>query len=346
MLLFVCLNSNVYKTLQKGNLLTVSFFINIEEWIIWRIINMLGAYFNNEMFNMNINNPFGGLWMQKGLESYSFSGISCQLPQPDLYQPIESCFLQNNMKDSDLNITIEEAGIFLRLPSLNFGFLNQHIHQKGINDFAPFLNGLTTVRASENNTNSFIMSNSKPVSSSSETSVSATQLKDKWVRFKGAGTLAHLPDRFFERVIEISEKIDCDPNDLMAIMNIETIGSFKANKRNRSTRATGLIQFMPTTAIGMGTTIDRLAQMTELEQLDYVEKHFIDGKKYRNVTGRVDAATLYALVFWPAAASKGNSYVIASRGQSVYSSNPLLDFDKDNKITKADLGNTVAKFRA
>lgn len=305
---------------------------------------MLGGYFNNEKFNMGIRNPFGGLGIPNGMGLYPFSDFSYQFPQLDLYQSIGSCFLPTNMRGFDLNLTIGEAGIFSQLPSLNFGLLNQQIYQNGTNDFTRFLNGLTTARSAKNT--NFITSDSKPVSSDGETSISATQLKDKWVKYKGAGTFAHLSDQFFERVIEISEKIDCDPNDLMAIMNIETIGSFKANKRNRSTRATGLIQFMPTTAIGMGTTIDRLAQMTELEQLDYVEKHFIDGKKYRNVTGRVDAATLYALVFWPASASKDNSYVIATKGQNVYSSNPLLDINKDNKITKADLGATVANFRA
>ena len=38
--------------------------------------------------------------------------------------------------------------------------------------------------------------------------------------------------------------------------------------------ATGLIQFLPSTARGLGTTTDALAGMSSVEQLNYVEKYF------------------------------------------------------------------------
>lgn len=54
---------------------------------------------------------------------------------------------------------------------------------------------------------------------------------------------------------------------------------FRANTVNRASGATGLIQFMPSTAKQLGTTTDKLAAMTEVDQLDYVAKYFVSQKK-------------------------------------------------------------------
>ena len=53
---------------------------------------------------------------------------------------------------------------------------------------------------------------------------------------------------FINKVILISQKLDIDPNWLMAVMNLETGGTFSPSIQNKSTGATGLIQFIPSTA--------------------------------------------------------------------------------------------------
>ena len=59
---------------------------------------------------------------------------------------------------------------------------------------------------------------------------------------------------------------------LMFLMWFETARTLNHRITN-SIGATGLIQFMPATAVGLGTTCEKLRQMSNVEQLDYVKKH-------------------------------------------------------------------------
>src|SRR5919107_5430685 len=78
------------------------------------------------------------------------------------------------------------------------------------------------------------------------------------------------------------------PEYSMAVMSFESGGTFSPSKENRSTHATGLIQFMPDTAQGMLAEDGRevtpararevFAAMTPLEQLRYVERYFAQRK--------------------------------------------------------------------
>ncbi|HET8689451.1 MAG TPA: hypothetical protein VFM18_22800, partial [Methanosarcina sp.] len=96
-------------------------------------------------------------------------------------------------------------------------------------------------------------------------------------------------------------------------------------------RATGLIQFMPTTAMWLGTSTQALYKMNNLQQLDYVYKYF---KPY---AGRIKSYyDLYMITFWPAAVGKPDSYIIQSTkmpASMVAENNPTLDINKDGRIT-------------
>lgn len=180
-----------------------------------------------------------------------------------------------------------------------------------------------------------------------EISYDAKELKNKWN--KRYPKTNHLPEEFFKKIISISKKLDCDPSHLMAVINLETAGTFKASIQNSSSNATGLIQFMPKTATNMGTSIEKLANMSEVEQLDYVEKYLLDRKKERKIKGKVDATTLYCLIFWPDAANKENNYLIANnknKNVGVYNGNKGLDYNKDKSITRGDLDQRVKDFMA
>jgi hypothetical protein len=59
-----------------------------------------------------------------------------------------------------------------------------------------------------------------------------------------------------------------DPNWLMAVMYLESGIDHRAI--NPYSGATGLIQFMPKTAVKLGTSTDSLLQMSNVEQLDFV----------------------------------------------------------------------------
>ena len=66
-------------------------------------------------------------------------------------------------------------------------------------------------------------------------------------------------------------------------------------------RATGLIQFMPKTAEGLGTSTEELSKMSRSEQLEYVDKHFETNLKGRLGDEGGDISDLYMSVLFPAA---------------------------------------------
>lgn len=187
----------------------------------------------------------------------------------------------------------------------------------------------------------FIRSNSSKTSSDKDTepiNYDAKALMNKWKTKQ-----PQLTQEFYNKVVSIAQRVQCDPNDLMGIMNIESAGTFNPSKTNPSSGAVGLIQFMPKYVSSYGTTIEALKNMTAVEQLTYVEKYLIKNKETFGVSGKVDTGTLYALVFTPAYAKKET---LAVKGESYYNSNPLLDKNKDGKITKNDLASLVREYSA
>ncbi len=150
-----------------------------------------------------------------------------------------------------------------------------------------------------------------------------------------------LDKAFLDKVKQIAKRINCDYKDLLAVMHSESGLNSKAVNKNGG--ATGLIQFLPSTARQLGTTTEALRNMTPIQQLDYVEKFFNMNKKAFGVGNRkLSAGDLYTLVFMPA---KINNEVITSQGSASYSANKGLDANKDGMITKSELANRVMKHR-
>lgn len=146
-------------------------------------------------------------------------------------------------------------------------------------------------------------------------------------------------DEFKTKVIDIATKLKMDPDHLMAVMAFETGGKFKANTKNMAgSGATGLIQFMPATAKGLGTSVEELAKMTEIEQLDYVYKYL------RPFAGKMKTLEdAYMAVLYPAACGKGPNHVLFRRGTITYKQNAGLDINKNGFIT---VGEAAAKVRS
>jgi hypothetical protein len=114
--------------------------------------------------------------------------------------------------------------------------------------------------------------------------------------------------------------------------------------RNKSSGATGLIQFMPDTARSLGTTTDDLMNMTAVEQLDYVYKYF-------KMTGVGDGSLgdLYMAVFMPKFVGAKDDTVLGQSGAAgfsgkVFAQNAGLDRNKDGAITVADVKQSVQRF--
>lgn len=136
-------------------------------------------------------------------------------------------------------------------------------------------------------------------------------------------------------VFDTCDRLDVPPDNLMGCMAWESAETFSPKVRNAAgSGATGLIQFMPSTARSMGTTVEKLAAMTFIEQLAYVERYF---KPYR---GRLRTLSdLYMAILWPRGVGKAESYALFVKGQkptALYDQNRGLDVNKDGIITKAE----------
>lgn len=143
---------------------------------------------------------------------------------------------------------------------------------------------------------------------------------------------------FRRKTVAIAHRLGLDPSTLMAVMAFETGRRFHPATLNRRSGATGLIQFMPKTAEALGTSKRALAAMSELRQLDFVERYL---KPY---AGRMtDLPSAYMAVLWPAAVRKPLSHVLFATPTAAYEQNKGLDADKDGKVTKAEAAAKVQR---
>lgn len=146
---------------------------------------------------------------------------------------------------------------------------------------------------------------------------------------------------FVVKVAELSAQLGFSPSWLMAVMKQESgINHLAVNKLSG---ATGLIQFMPATAKGLGTTVEALKAMSGVAQLDYVLKYF-----YRFRGKLQSPEDVYAAVFYPYMLDKPDSYLLGSevstaRARLVGKQNPLFDLNKDGIITKAEFREAVRR---
>lgn len=141
---------------------------------------------------------------------------------------------------------------------------------------------------------------------------------------------------FKRKVIEISAELGTDPNNLMAAMAFESARTFRADIVNPDSGAVGLIQFMPATAKGLGTSTAALKKMTPVAQLDFVRLHFLPNKGRLN-----DLNDVYMAILWPRAIARLASYVLFAKGSRQYSQNRGLDVNHDGLITKAEAASRV-----
>lgn len=97
---------------------------------------------------------------------------------------------------------------------------------------------------------------------------------------------------------------------LINLINFESGRTFNPAITN-SIGATGLIQFLKSTALGLGTSTDALRKMTFKQQLAYVDKYlYMNLKRHLKPDGKVpDTFTqgdLFMTIFYPVAVGKPN----------------------------------------
>ena len=134
------------------------------------------------------------------------------------------------------------------------------------------------------------------------------------------------PVQFEAKVRAVSDSLDIDPVWLMQVMNSES--GLDHRIVNPHGGATGLIQFLPGTARRYGTTCKELREMSNIEQLDYVQMYFA-GTRLESLYD------VYAYCFFPAMLGKPDWWVLKSKrqtAQQVGKSNPGFDLNDDGVI--------------
>lgn len=143
------------------------------------------------------------------------------------------------------------------------------------------------------------------------------------------------PIIFDATVRSIAKEIGINPSWLMAVMYFESRLNPKAV--NKYTNATGLIQFMPTTAKGLGTTTTDLLKMSNVEQLKFVKAYF------KPFTGKLKTlGDTYLAVFYPALIGKAGDTVLPAKVQE---QNPVFKpYWINGKLMKDSIVNYFLNF--
>lgn len=171
---------------------------------------------------------------------------------------------------------------------------------------------------------SAISQGQNPISAIANVSAS---LDPKWKAKKSA--------EFLNKTAAIAKELGGNVNHLMAIMQFES--GIDHRKINPLSNATGLIQFMPSTARGLGTSTSELLAMSEIQQLDYVRKYLLPYKGKLNTIG-----DFYCSVLWPACVGKSDSYVLFTSPSIQYRQNNGFDKNRDGIITKFEMTKLVS----
>ena len=166
-------------------------------------------------------------------------------------------------------------------------------------------------------------------------------------------------EKFMSGIADLSEKYNIPQNDILAMMDFETGGTFDPAQKNlgpdgtpeTGSGATGLIQFTPKTAEGLGTSTDDLSKMSRSEQLEYVDKHFETNLKGRLGDEGGDISDLYMSVLFPVAVGKPDDFVLFGKGainekfEGRYEANKGLDANNEGSITKVEAAAKVIQLR-
>lgn len=157
--------------------------------------------------------------------------------------------------------------------------------------------------------------------------------KFDYSRIEGVQGNANVTPEFIDAVEQMAERLGTKPEYVLAAMSFETGGRFDPSIQN-GIGATGLIQFLKSTALNLGTTTDKLARMSAVAQLAFVEKYF---EPFKGRLGTLEAVYTSILSGSP----KKPDTVLFKAGTAAYKLNPL-DWNDDGIITAREAATPVA----
>jgi tape measure domain-containing protein len=154
---------------------------------------------------------------------------------------------------------------------------------------------------------------------------------DKWAKeLERAGG-----DAFTKGIEGIAQRLGIDPSWLMNVIAFES--GFNPRAANPGSSGRGLIQFMRSTARGMGfKSSGQITKLSALEQLPLVEQYF------RPFAGKMkNQGDVYAAV--AAGRLGGPSDVLFRKGSKEYAKNKIWDVNRDEVITSVEIGSLAMR---
>lgn len=168
--------------------------------------------------------------------------------------------------------------------------------------------------------------------------------------------------RFFNRLIEVSNNVGLNPEDLLVVMALESGINPSVHNNNYG----GLVQMSNDTLNGLGYSgnVKDFSNEPAFKQLDYIEKHIL--RLANLIGGKFNSATQYYIgnLLPVGLKLKGvkdqdpNTIIVAqnptqphlpnvsiANEKIYYNSNKGLDLDKDGAITYKDIDNFLNKKR-
>lgn len=158
-----------------------------------------------------------------------------------------------------------------------------------------------------------------------------------------SGVDAMSDDSFTEAAEQVAANLNIPVNWMYAV--IENESGFDPSIPNQlyvqqgrgADAAVGLIQFMPATARGLGTSTEELAGMSRTEQLVYVERYL---EQYADKINSPE--DVYLATFYPRALDENDSFVLGSevdtsRVSAIARDNPPFDINQDGTITVGEV---------
>lgn len=131
----------------------------------------------------------------------------------------------------------------------------------------------------------------------------------------------------------VAVAVGVPPGELAAAMSIES--NFRTTAQNPTSKATGLIQFLPNKETGLifgQYTTAQVAAMGVLEQMALV------GRFLRPYAGKMTRpGDVYVAIVQPARLGQEDEAVFAVAGERTYDQNAGLDENQDGKLQVGDL---------
>lgn len=147
-------------------------------------------------------------------------------------------------------------------------------------------------------------------------------------------------NEFANKVKLIAQNLGIKADWLMIVMNFES--GINSTAVNSTSGATGLIQFIPSTAKALGTTTTDLYNMTNVQQLDYVYLYL---SKYKGKLNNL--SDLYLAIFYPNAIGKSDDYILGTTEENkklIAKRNAILDTNKNGYIQKKEVVNYINNY--